>query len=121
MPRDVKLVNCTPHMITIFLDDGMVLDIPPSHIVARRAEHRQRFETVCVDGVEIPLTRKWYGAHESLPPEQPGVYYIVSVLTSQDSTRKDLLVPDMQVRDNGGRTLGCRTLALLGRDPTTGP
>ena len=68
-----------------------------------------------INGVTVPRTHTVYGQVEGLPDPTPGVIYIVSgmivsALASQGIHRDDLLVPGMQVRDEAGRVIGCRSL-----------
>ena len=102
------LVNLTPHPVIIV--DGPTLpkcDNPPRLAETSQAagEH---------DGV--PVVRKSFdiGGCE-LPPPVDGTRYVVPLLIAQAfrGVRNDLLVPNDPVRDDSGRIVGCRSLAVV--------
>ena len=113
-----KIVNLTPHEITIHLPDGSVVKIPPSGRVARVATIRK--PTGELEG--IPLVTVEYGKVEGLPAEpEPDTYYIVSVLVAQalasdPKWHGKLLVPDTSpqgaVRDKDGKIIGVKALQV---------
>jgi len=120
MPR---IVNLTPHTITILSQDGETLaQIPPSGTVARVSMGREHVGSLSYQGAEIPLVRPSYGEVEGLPElPEPDTLYVVSVLVAQaladDPTwRGRLLVPDTGpgsvVRDADGRIVGVRYLQV---------
>jgi len=108
----VRLVNATPHTVDIYLEDRLVLSVPASGTLIRLAETRELLGELLVDGVAVPVYRQHYGAAQ-LPPERPGVFYIVSVPVAQAYPRRDLLVPGRLLRDGSGRVLGCEGLSWL--------
>ena len=113
-----KIVNLTPHEVTIYLPSGEVKRIPPSGVVARVKTFREEAGTL--EG--IPLVTVRYGEVEGLPKEpEPDTYYIVSVLVAQalvsdPKWRGKLLVPDTSpqgaVRDKDGRIIGVKALQV---------
>ena len=108
----IKLINLTPHEITIIRDDGSIT-IPPADTVARCAVTRRQVGSV--DG--IPVNRSVFGTVEGLPDPQPDTYYIVSAVVAQACPdRNDLLIPDDTVRDDQGRIIGCRALATVAQE-----
>ena len=108
----MKVVNLTPHTLTIITGSGAVT-IPPSGTVARVTVTRDSAGTVTIDGVDVPLSRTTYGAVTDLPDPEPGTLYIVSSLVAAAARdRNDLVVPDALVRDDQGRVIGARGLAF---------
>lgn len=89
----MKIINLTPHTITIIDDNGNVVGSYESAGLAR------------VDS--LPL-----GDVVGLPEPEDGTVYVVSVLVAERLPhRADLRVPGGQVRDGDGRIIGCRSLA----------
>lgn len=89
----MKIINLTPHTITIIDDNGNVVGSYESAGLAR------------VDS--LPL-----GDVVGLPEPEDGTVYVVSVLVAERLPhRTDLRVPGGQVRDGDGRIIGCRSLA----------
>lgn len=104
----MKLVNLTPHAITVISDDDEKFEITPSGTVARVATHKTQVAEI--DG--IPVYRQTFGEVEGLPAPEQGVCYVVSalVLSALNGARPDVLAPDTgaAVRDEAGRILGVR-------------
>ncbi len=110
----MKIVNCTPHEVTIIRDQGDIV-FKPSGVVAR-AELKREVVTE-LDG--IPVIFNSPVRTVNLPDPEPGTVYIVSLLTAQAAPdRRDLLVVEDLVRAPGGAVLGCRSLATLHREQT---
>ncbi len=109
--KHVKLVNLTPHTITIFKENGEVVELPPSgQIVRVKVVQEPAGE---ING--IPVVRSGFGEVEGLPPPKPGVVYVVSSLVAQAVARlgrEDVVAPDTTgvsaVRDEEGRIIGVR-------------
>lgn len=107
----MHIVNLTPHEIKIVLETGTI-SIPSTGIA------RVESKTVpCgqVDG--IPVTKTTFGKVEGLPAEEDGVSYIVSRIVAtaalrENPGRMDLFVPGLQVRDEAGNVIGCKSLDL---------
>lgn len=84
--------NLTPHTINII--DGEHAGTYPSEGAARVSS--------------LPL-----GAVIDLPEPEPDTIVVVSVITAEAAPgRSDLRVPGDQVRDDSGRIIGCRSLAM---------
>lgn len=104
----MRLVNLTPHPVVFA--DGRTLpkcDNPPrlSEIVELAGE---------ADGV--PVVRKQFDlAGCDLPDQQDGVRLIVPLLIAQAfaGQRDDLLITNDPIRDEQGRIIGCRSLAVV--------
>ena len=110
-----QLVNLTPHTINLVAEDGTPLLSLESHGVARVASATEVVGYLQVGGVAVPQTHTTFGEVEGLPEQEPGVGYIVSnmiisALAQQGIHRDDLFTPGLQVRDEQGRVIGCRSL-----------
>lgn len=112
---EVEAVNLTPHPIGFVDESNQPLLTVPTTTVARVSAQTTTVGHFVINGVQIPRTHTEYGQVEGLPDQTPGVIYIVSgmivsALAQQGIHRDDLLVPGMQVRDEAGRVIGCRSL-----------
>ena len=110
-----QLVNLTPHTINLVAEDGTQLLSLESQGVARVASTTEVVDQLQVGEVVVPQTHTTFGEVEGLPEQAPGVGYIVSnmiisALAQQGVRRDDLFTPGMQVRDDQGRVIGCRSL-----------
>lgn len=113
--EQTNLINLTPHTITLVDQNNQVILTVESSAVARVSAQTTTVGSYNVNGVEIPRTHTVYGEVEGLPAPTPGNVYIVSgmivsALASQGIRRDDVVVPGMQVRDDAGRVIGCRSL-----------
>lgn len=119
----MKLINLTPHPITVLDNNGNpIATIPPSGVVARVSQSRVPMGTLEYEGKKIPLVRTTYGDVQGLPETpEPDTYYIVSTIVAwalQGNTvwHGHLLVPDTgpgsAIRDNNGRIVGVKYLIL---------
>jgi len=106
----MKLVNLTPHKVTLVKPDGSQIEIPPEGRCPRvRMEVREAGEVL-----GVPVVETVAAGVEGLPEPRPGVYYIVSrAVAAACPGRDDLLVPDDLVRDGEGRVIGARRLARV--------
>lgn len=112
---DYELVNMTPHPITIFDMYGVapIVTVPSSGMV-RVAE---TVRTISDGDGQVPLVEivRDPDKIENLPAWAVGRYVIVSDLAYQaakDLGRDDLLRPGPAVRDETGRIIGCKGLAI---------
>ena len=110
-----QLVNLTPHTINLVAEDGTQLLSLESQGVARVASTTEVVGHLQVGGVAVPQTHTTFGEVEGLPEQTPGVGYVVSnmiisALAQQGVRRNDLFTPGLQVRDEQGRVIGCRSL-----------
>lgn len=112
---ECELVNMTPHSITIFDVDGVtpIVTVPSSGMV-RVAE---TVRTVSDGEGQVPLVEIVRDPNkiEGLPAWALGRYVIVSDLAYQAAKtlgRDDLLRPGPAVRDETGRIVGCKGLAI---------
>lgn len=112
----MKIVNLTPHELNLMPQgpDGPVVTIPPSGQVARCASSRVQVDVVTVDGVAIPVNRTQFGEVTGLPDPQPNTIFVVSALVAQAvPNQADVFIVDDTVRDEQGRIIGAKALALV--------
>ena len=64
-----------------------------------------------VPGAVLPLATVQYGAVSDLPAPQPGVLLVVFRTVAAEVSRSDLVFPDLEIRDENRRIVGCRRLA----------
>lgn len=107
----MRIRNLTPHSIIILNNnDEIIKTIQPEGTPLRLEEVVEPIGSIA----GIPLVRKALtGDVNKILPQEEGVYYIVSLPVAQALRRADLLVPDDLVRDEQGRVIGCRRLAVL--------
>ena len=101
----MRLVNLTPHNITVRTGRGDIT-IPPSGQIARvQTVQREAGHVNVAPGVRVPVVETTFGEVVGLSEPRPGVTYIVSSLVLQAvSGRDDLVAPDTgstAVRENG--------------------
>jgi hypothetical protein len=103
----MKLINLTPHPITIEPAGYIAETIPPTAPPAR-------VKTVTTQlGVVrgVPIVAETLGAVEGLPDPTDGVCYIVSgMVRAAVPDRADVLSPGALIRDDAGRVVGCASL-----------
>jgi len=110
----MKIVNLTPHDLTVYLTDDTTLTIPASGTVARVAQAYTPLGTLDLGNAQVPLVATTFGTIQGLPDPQPGVLYVTSGLVAQAAWnlgRTDVLAPDTgsgAVRDDQGRILGVK-------------
>jgi hypothetical protein len=103
----MKLINLTPHALTVFDADNNPITFPKCDNPARVTVSS---EVVYALG-SIEVSTAIYGDVYNLPESKPDTYYIVSMLVRQAlPERTDLLSPGELVRDEGGNAIGCRGL-----------
>lgn len=107
-----RLVNLTPHAVTLVGADGTTATIPSSGPARVSMVPDKRIGSVQVDGVEVPLMRTSMGTNiTGLPSPQEGTIYIVSrQVVDAYPERTDLFMSHQAVR-NGEVIVGCRALA----------
>lgn len=107
--NNAKLINLTPHDITILQDGGAEVTIPASGKIARVAEKAVAREPIC----GIPTCRMKFGEVTELPDPEDGVFFIVSALVRMALPgRNDLCSPGRLVRATDGQPIGCATLIV---------
>jgi hypothetical protein len=108
------ILNLTPHPIRLYAperEDGS--DDLDAHLrqVIEPEETPARLATIELGG-GMAFEMVEYGHATGLPPQRPGVQYIVSLVVALAlaDRRGDLLVPYREVRNASGTVIGCRTL-----------
>lgn len=108
--KEITIINATPHAVTIMDgDNNVVRTFAPSGICPRCSVTRETVGTV--NG--IPVNKSIFGEVVGLPEYEEGTIYIVSRVVAEASRREDLYVVDDAVRDDQGRIIGCRALAVI--------
>lgn len=105
-----KFVNCTPHAITLILNNH-TQTLEPSGSVPRVSALSTTLPSIELenDGIFIPITKSVLGELTGLPPIAPNTFYITSLLVAQKAKelgRSDVLSPNV-VRDDKGNIIGC--------------
>lgn len=110
-----KLINLTPHAITLMDDDtNIICIIEPSGDIARVSVRTERTETLAFNDMTLATSKSVYGKVEGLPETEEGVVYIVSSLVAQRvPERRDVFIPNESVRDDNGRIIGCKSLGHI--------
>jgi len=108
-----KIVNLTPHAITIVGPSGPTMTIPPSGVVARVATTPSPAgEVAAVEGV-VALHRVAFGEVQGLPGEEAETIFVVSALVrAAVPHRGDVASPGDLVRGEDGQPIGCRGLII---------
>ena len=106
----MKIINRTPHPVSLCDADGNILRV----IESDGQPIRLAAKTVPAgDWGGVPLSRTEFGEPVGMPEPEEGTLYIVSQLVkSAFPGRKDLMVPAEVVRDAEGKILGCQSLGL---------
>lgn len=107
----MKIVNMTPHQVTICDASNKVVHTYP----ASGETIRLKAETITVDHLPdgTPLSRTVFGDPVGLPAESTDTIYIVSqLIKSALPERRDLAVPAQVVRDGNGNIIGCQSLGV---------
>jgi hypothetical protein len=112
----MKMVNCTPHALTLRAHDGTDTVLAPSGMVPRVTSTPG--SPTQVDGCPVPVyTADTLGEVEGLPAPEPGVMYVVSgmVLQALAGSRPDVCAPgtgpqDHPVRNDKGQVVAVTRL-----------
>ena len=115
----MKIVNLTPHTLTVVDDSGnTVLSVAPSGNVARVTTQ----QTVVGNVAGIDIVRTVFGDVDGLPAPQPDTVYVVSTLVLQalkanGVDRDDVVAPDTSpasvVRNADGQIVGVKRFQVL--------
>ena len=106
-----KVLNLTPHAVTIHGAGGESVTIPPTAPAARLEVTRQTCEPIQAEGgMVIPVSKPTLGAIQDLPDPAPGVIFIVSALVAEAAKRADVMSPGALIRDPAGVITGCHGL-----------
>lgn len=111
--RSPRVVNLTPHAVTLSGPDGSVT-IEPSGRVARVGILERDTGVLDIGGVTVPVYETAPYAEEEPPPAEAGTIYIVSRQVAEAfPERSDLFVVHKTVRDEEGRIVGAKALARV--------
>lgn len=107
----ICIINATPHDVNIVGENGQVVrTYAASGICPRCSVSREAVDEI--DGIRI--NRTVFGDIVGLPEYVEGTYYIVSAIVANAAKgRQDLLITDDAVRDDKGRVIGCKALAVV--------
>jgi len=108
----MKIINLTPHPVTLLGPDGDIT-IEPSGTIARVEAIEKAVGTITVDWLDVPVVQTEFGQVTGLPEPNGMARYIVSrVVMSACPDRDDLLVPTQFVRDEQGNIKGAKALSI---------
>ena len=108
--KELTIINATPHAINVMDgDNNIIRTFAPSGICPRCAVTRETVGTV--NG--IPVNKSVFGEVVGLPEYSEDTIYIVSRVVAEAAKRNDLFIVDDAVRDEAGRIIGCRALAII--------
>ena len=116
--RPIRIMNLTPHELSIERCNGEMLCVPPSGQVARVAVENNFQGELQLKGEDdniniVSLYRSVYGKVEGLPEPKDNYRYIVSrMVKDRVPDREDVYVPGAPIRDWGGEVIGCHGLSL---------
>lgn len=103
----MKIINCTPHPITVHNSDGTTLNLNPSGIIPRVQVNRTFLQKA--GGADV--YRPDFGQLTGLPDRKTDTFFVVSsLLAASAPDRDDLLTPGNPIRDDQGRVIGCKGL-----------
>jgi hypothetical protein len=103
----MKIRNFTPHPINIEGQEVIVSEgiIRCREIVEVIGEH-----------AGVQLIKKTFGELEGLPEPEEGTIFVVSIIAAtaaKELGRIDCVVPGEVIRDEEGRIVGCKNLAII--------
>jgi hypothetical protein len=105
----MKIINLTPHSLTLVGDNGTLV-VPPSGSIARLAVTRTALDPVIIDGVSLSVNLAVMGQVEGLPAPEAGTILVVSALVAGAVNRPDVYSPGELIRGAGGNVTGARGL-----------
>lgn len=113
---NAKIVNMTPHAVDIYGDEGWIMKVNATGLLARVAEQRESCPPVQIgsdiSGLYIPTSRATYGAVQGLPePDGETVYIVSGLVLAQCAGRADVFAPGPAIRDDQGRQVGYHGLS----------
>lgn len=118
--ENVKLINKTPHPVTLVLENDAKITLAPVLPTPRVSSSSVVTATYTItdgNGIEHEIVREApvFGEVVDLPEPQEGVLYVVSMLVAaRASNRTDLVSPGRQLRNEAGQVIGC--VGLQGKE-----
>ena len=110
-----KVINLTPHAVTLVNADGSpLMTIAPSGNLARVSARTVVVGTLKIGDVTVPITKTEMDEVTGLPDQQDGVVLIVSLAVAQRvPDRTDVMIPNESIRDSQGCIAGCKSVAYV--------
>lgn len=107
----IKLVNLTPHKVTLLLGGSTEIILPSDGIVTVFNKRERCDKWIC----GMPVYRRTETCIEGLPGRKKGVYYIVSHTAAEvawSKGRRDVIAFSGHVWLKGGKLLGCKSFDM---------
>ena len=115
----MKILNFTPHAVTVFADDGKQTTFAPVGL-ARASQTAVIVGEIDLLTGSVPVKKMTFGAVEGLPETAADdEYFIVSAITAQAAEatnhplRARLLVVADPVRNDDGQIVGCKSFSTF--------
>lgn len=112
--KNMKIINLTPHAISIVDEAGnRIVDLPSE------GEARAVQTNISIGSLgDIPLVKTEFGEPIGLPEPAENTFYIVSAITANAAkvagrTTDDLLLTAETVRNEKNQIIGCKALAKI--------
>lgn len=110
----MKIINLTPHSVTLDPGGPSEITFPPTGVLARIRELKGELSHIRVNGTQVPVQPISYADEiEGLTAPTEGVLYLVSRVTAAAVDRPDLVFPQDELRDQHGQIIGCRALGAF--------
>lgn len=116
----MKIINKTPHAVTVFDGDGDPLATYQPCGLARAEQSETVVGEITVEPESVPLKRMVFGGVVGLPETaDDDEYFIVSSIAAQAARAVNhplvdhLLVPSDPVRNGDNQIIGCRSFSLF--------
>lgn len=107
----MKIINLTPHSVTVMPLEGKHVTFEAAGQIARVGEVVTGSRTIDTEDGPIEVHDVHYtDVLLGLPDPQPGVSYLVSRVAAAASDREDLFFPYAELRNDEGQIIGCRAL-----------
>ena len=118
--ENVKLINKTPHVLNLIMEDGAKISLEPVLPTPRVSSSSVKTASYTItdsEGIEHIVVREapQFGEVIDLPEPEEGVIYVTSMLVAARAEgRTDLVSPGRQIRNEAGQVIGC--LGLQGKE-----
>lgn len=116
MEKKVVLVNKTPHVLNLIMEDGAKISLEPVLPTPRVSSSSVKTASYTItdsEGIEHIVIREapQFGEVVDLPEPKEGTIFIVSMLVAaRAANRTDLVSPGRQIRNEAGQVIGCAGL-----------